>query len=138
MPTYRSLNKLEFKAHMSVHSLVELPENEGSHGYFTRDRLGKKHALARSGLGKHAKSSKNTAALILLFCGAIGFFGSLPLEAAASAGKNTNVQVASGDLEPFSLDERLKVKEEKPTFYQDDSKTIGINENGDPSLSMRF
>ncbi len=46
MVTHRSLNKLEFKAHMSIHEMVEVKdEPDGVDGAFTRDRLGKKHKL---------------------------------------------------------------------------------------------
>lgn len=46
MSTHRSLNKLEFKAHMSIHNFVEVndseePKDENS----TRDRFGKKHRI---------------------------------------------------------------------------------------------
>lgn len=42
MTTHRSLNKLEFKAHMSIHNLVEVvPEKKPQTGHYTRDRFGK-------------------------------------------------------------------------------------------------
>ena len=41
MTTHRSLNKLEFRAHMSIHDKVAVSE-EGSQGpHYTRDRFGK-------------------------------------------------------------------------------------------------
>ena len=45
MATHRSLNKLEFKAHMSMHNFVEVPEEEVQGSNSTRDRFGKKHNL---------------------------------------------------------------------------------------------
>ena len=45
MATHRSLNKLEFKAHMSLHNFVEVTEDEAGEERFTRDRLGKKQKL---------------------------------------------------------------------------------------------
>ena len=47
MATIRSLNKLEFKAHMSIHNSAEVKEEEAHEAQqFTRDRFGKKHALS--------------------------------------------------------------------------------------------
>ncbi|MBI4433065.1 MAG: hypothetical protein HY592_06285 [Candidatus Omnitrophica bacterium] len=46
MTTHRSLNKLEFKAHMSIHAMVEIKDEPGGvNGAFTRDRLGKRHPV---------------------------------------------------------------------------------------------
>ncbi|MBI3252852.1 MAG: hypothetical protein HYZ52_06050 [Candidatus Omnitrophica bacterium] len=45
MTTHRSLNKLEFKAHMSIHNVVEVKDEESKEKGFTRDRLGKKHPV---------------------------------------------------------------------------------------------
>ena len=44
MVTHRSLNKLEFKAHMSIHNKVEvLLDKKPKTGRSTRDRFGKLH-----------------------------------------------------------------------------------------------
>ena len=46
MPTKRSLNKMEFKAHMSIHDSTEVKDEEiQEERHYTRDRFGKKHAL---------------------------------------------------------------------------------------------
>ena len=51
MGTRRSLNKLEFKAHMSIHNTVDVKEDEAKNSPFTRDRFGKKHEIKK----EHAK-----------------------------------------------------------------------------------
>src|SRR3989338_9225044 len=45
MGTRRSLDKLEFRAHMSVHDTVDVKEGEVKGARFTRDRFGKKHEI---------------------------------------------------------------------------------------------
>ena len=46
--THRSLNKLEFKAHMSIHNKVEVSEGETHEASHTRDRFGKKHRISEA------------------------------------------------------------------------------------------
>jgi hypothetical protein len=49
MTTHRSLNKLERKAHMSIHNTVEVVEEELIENVnYTRDRFGKKHKVAQN------------------------------------------------------------------------------------------
>ena len=46
MATHRSLNKLERKAHQSLHDMVEVHEDEEfKTGGATRDRFGKRHLV---------------------------------------------------------------------------------------------
>ncbi|MBI2095095.1 MAG: hypothetical protein HYT89_02885 [Candidatus Omnitrophica bacterium] len=45
MGTRRSLDKLEFRAHMSVHDTVDVKDAEAKGVRFTRDRFGKKHEI---------------------------------------------------------------------------------------------
>ena len=50
MVTHRSLNKLERKAHMSIHNTEEVREDDrlaGASG-FTRDRFGRKQKVAKN------------------------------------------------------------------------------------------
>ncbi len=46
MVTRRSLNKLERKAHMSIHHTKEVKSEEENLSSFTKDRFGKKHKIA--------------------------------------------------------------------------------------------
>ena len=45
MVTRRSLNKLERKAHMSIHDTKEVKEEKESLSHYTKDRFGKKHEV---------------------------------------------------------------------------------------------
>src|SRR3989338_1107108 len=53
MGTRRSLDKLEFRAHMSVHDTVDVKEGEAKSARFTRDRFGKRHEI--NGIKKKQK-----------------------------------------------------------------------------------
>jgi hypothetical protein len=46
--------------------------------------------------------------------------------------------VDSRELEAYSLDEKLGVKDERLTFYRDGEAAIDVNEDGEPNLNMRF
>ncbi len=46
MATNRSLNKLEFKAHMSIHNKVAVPDGETHESNYTRDRFGRNHRIS--------------------------------------------------------------------------------------------
>ncbi len=131
MATHRSLNKLEFKAHMSIHSFVEVPDGElHESADFTRDRLGKKHLLKdESGQPRVGNLRKKAviAALVLMFLG-VG-----PVHA-----KGPNTQVSSGDPEVRSASEWMNDKDPKPTFYESGSTRVGFNDDGDPNVSTRF
>ena len=131
MPTNRSLNKLEFKAHMSIHNFVEVPEGEAHEAKaFTRDRLGKKHLLVdENGDSRVGNLRKRPAILALAFI----FF----LAPAAQA-KGPNTQVSSNDPEVRSVSSWMNDNDRRPTFYQSGSTAIGINNDGDPNLSTRF
>ena len=48
MTTHRSLNKLERKAHMSLHNTLEVTGQECDELSYTRDRFGKKHSVSTS------------------------------------------------------------------------------------------
>ena len=45
MVTRRSLNKLERKAHMSIHNTKEVKDGDEPLSSFTKDRFGKKHKV---------------------------------------------------------------------------------------------
>lgn len=46
MATHRSLNKLERKAHMSIHNHLDVVEEPVLVSSYTRDRFGKKHDIS--------------------------------------------------------------------------------------------
>ncbi len=47
MTMHRSLNKLERKAHMSIHNFAEWTESEEPVAGYSQDRFGKKHKVFR-------------------------------------------------------------------------------------------
>ncbi len=141
MATHRSLNKMEFKAHMSMHNVVEMPEEEARGSHSTRDRFGKKHDLSdvdgkrlllssRQGVGRSRK-----ILLFLIFLQAICLTAR---SAESGARSRTNIQVSSSDQDLFSLDKKLNPPDEKAVFYQDQTHKVGFNEDGDPNISTQF
>ena len=141
MPTHRSLNKLEFKAHMSIHNYTSVSPREEKLDVpaYTRDRFGKIHPL-----------SGNDLRLCLVgrqvFMGTALLLASLAALPAAFADaligpvgkKGPNVQVSSTDPEVDSIDNWLDRQGERPIFYDDGSMAMGFNEDGDPNVSHRF
>ena len=58
MTTHRSLNKLERRAHMSIHNKVEVPEaGEPRQTSYARDRFGKKHGISTGASDKKAENA---------------------------------------------------------------------------------
>lgn len=48
MTTHRSLNKMERKAHMNIHNVKDVAQDEAEKRaglHYTRDRFGKKHSV---------------------------------------------------------------------------------------------
>ena len=131
MATHRSLNKLEFKAHMSIHNFVEVLEGEVHESKaFTRDRLGKKHLLSdENGDSRVGNLRKKVAVLaVALVC----------LIASSADAKGPNTQISSEDPEVRSVSGWMNDNDPRPTFYQSGSTQAGFNEDGDPSVSTRF
>src|SRR3989338_7985131 len=98
MPTHRSRNKLEFKAHMNIHDVVEVKEGESHNSNFTRDRFGKDHRLQNEdGTSRIRRSRRKLKAMAW----AVTFGSALCSHALAlesSAGRNTDIKVDSGDF----------------------------------------
>lgn len=129
MTTHRSLNKLEFKAHMSIHNKVEVPEEEMQGSHYTRDRFGKKQRVQVSPKERRS-GGKKLAPVIIVACLLTGL-------SQAEAARNTDVQVESSALGVL-LDRQVNKPEERFGIPLDESKEIGLNENGDPNLNVRF
>ena len=154
MPTHRSLNKLEFKAHMSIHNLVDVPEDETHGSNSTRDRFGKKHHLSnedgsprlpagRAGVDARRVNRKLTvlavAALLGPFVGVFARAEESSLPPARPVGhSNTDIRVETKGLDANSWLNQKKPAEEKFGIPIDESAAVEINENGDPNLNMRF
>ena len=126
---------------MSIHNHTEVREEETHQAQnFTRDRFGKKHSLSSQDGAARVRRLKKAVVLIFLMTGL-----SSPLWAdsgGARKGPNTNIQINSSDLEPFSLDDKLNrmrhSKEEKAVIYKEGDSIIGFNEDGDPALTANF
>ena len=143
MSTYRSLNKLEFKAHMSIHNFVEVPEEELHESRaFTRDRLGKKHLLADkngdSRIGNLRKKPPVLALALLCVWGGAAHADASVSENGFVRKKGPNIQVSSSDPEVHSVDSWMNKNDDKPVLYQNGSASVGFNEDGDPNVSTRF
>ena len=144
MSTNRSLNKLEFKAHMSIHNMVPVSEEETHESSnYTRDRFQKKHRICNEDGTLRLKRGRKTLAALL-------FLSVLPVlsapgvsadqEAAPKRRSNTNISVDSEDLGDKDFNSRLGVymDDDKFGIPVSDSSTLGFNEDGDPNLSMRY
>ena len=129
MATHRSLNKLEFKAHMSIHNKVEVPENEAQGSHYTRDRFGKKQSVSA-----HSRPRRRSATKIPLIAAlALLVLGAVPAEAA----RNTDVKIENGPLSDL-LDTKFNAPEDRFGIPLGESEEISLNENGDPNLNVRF
>jgi hypothetical protein len=141
MATHRSLNKLEFKAHMSMHNFVEVPEEETQGPNSTRDRFGKKHNLSdadgkkRLPAGRQGVGRSGKILLPLILFQAVCWTARA---ADSGAHPSTNIQVSSTDQDLYSLDKKLNPPDENAAFYQSQNNRVGINEDGDPSVNTQF
>ena len=59
------------------------------------------------------------------------------LRADGPVSKGPNVQVDSRDIAAFSTVNK-KDKEERLSFYRDDSTSVGFNDDGEPNVNMRW
>ena len=133
MTTHRSLNKLEYRAHMSIHNTAEVGtgEYESHDSAYTRDRLGRHHRLFEGdGTSRIFKPASVLAAVsaFLILCG-------------TACAVPENVSISSEDLDQKTFNDRLgnsDPKEEKFSIFDDGYHSLGFNEDGDPSLATRF
>ena len=135
MSTNRSLNKLEFKAHMSIHNKVAVPDEETHESSYTRDRLQKKHRISNDD-GSPRLPGRQALVVLALFGAAHLFLDSGTL----LAKPNTDIKVDSTELGEKDLDSRLHVNADEDKFGipVNESTALGFNEDGDPNLSMRY
>ena len=142
MTTHRSLNKLEFKAHMSIHNFTEVPEAETHEARNrTRDRFGKSHALSNEDGTSRVEIRKHHLKVLIpaVFLGALGQAAVFAEEASVPR-RNTDVQVGSESIDPDTwLDKKLnRFTEDEFAIPIDGNTSIGINDDGDPNVGMRF
>ena len=132
MTTHRSLNKLEFNAHMSIHNKVEVPEDKKHGSNYTRDRFGKNHDVTGADGIPRLRRKKILMALALV---PLSF---VPLPALHAGAHNTDVQLESSDMNEALLNKKLNPPEEEFSFYKEGETSLGINEDGDPNMKVRF
>ena len=134
MTTHRSLNKLERKAHMSLHNTVEVTEETVREAGNTRDRFGKKHEVPQT--KRRTKPAFLCQTIAALFLGLV-CAGPVCLFADESVGghKSVNVTVDSSE-QPLSVDKKTD-PEQKP-LYEDSSTGVSLNGDTGPNMNMRF
>ena len=148
MATNRSLNKLEFKAHMSIHNKVAVPDEEAHASSYTRDRFQKKHLISNDDGSSRlpdrraaVRRAKKSMLVLAIFAAAHIFLQAQTTMAAP--GRNTDIRVESSELGETDLDARLNShmgysKDEKFGIFMNDSTALDFNEDGDPNLRMRY
>jgi hypothetical protein len=137
MATHRSLNKLEFKAHMSIHNFTDVAEGETHESRNkTRDRFGKDHSLTEQdgSLRLNFRRKKAVFALALLTAAAFPAFA----ESSPKLARSTDIKVESEDTANDWLNQ--KYNEDSPDFSIpiDSNTSLGFNEDGDPAVGTRF
>ena len=138
MTTHRSLNKLEFKAHMNIHNLIDVPDSEDNSSNFTRDRFGKKHALVDSqGKTRLKRSRLKISVSVVIFLCLFSLRAAFAETLSPSPKKGPNFSVTSDDPEVRSMKDRMNSEGESYGIPMG-SATLGLNEDGDPSLGTRF
>ncbi len=139
MATHRSLNKLEFKAHMSIHNMADVREEECHEANYTRDRFGKNHRLAEEdGTSRLKKRSPKLGAVVALVTLSLPVSLALADTRPVESGPGPNVRVESGDVDELWANHVTSGKKEPFGLPVDEKTSVGINEDGDPSLNMRF
>ena len=154
MTTNRSLNKLEFKAHMSIHNTKEVVDGESHGSNGTRDRFGKNHLLSdqdgtsrlprrQAGIARRKRKLKLAAACALLgplFCVPVLAADLEPdAESANTHRRNTDIHVETEGLDENSwLNQKINQPEEKYGLAVDKNTSLGFNEDGDPALATSF
>lgn len=138
MTTHRSLNKLEFKAHMSIHNVADVPaEGSSASVCSTRDRFGRRHEIRPSERNRNGVRSgaSVTLALLLTCAPAVAEEGSVSTGATLKS-RSTNVTVDSDGRRP--LWEGKAPQEPAFAIPIDDKMALEINDDGDPNVNYRF
>jgi hypothetical protein len=131
MTTHRSLNKLEFKAHMSIHNMTEVSESSGIEleaQNWTRDRFQKVHFVSDELGNSRLWRPKATALALLLML----------MASSAFATPNTDVTVESETFEKRVLGYELEPEDEPITFYRDGDTSLILNDDVQPQMNMEF
>ena len=134
MTTRRSLNKLERKAHMSIHNTVEVTEEMAKETGNTRDRFGKKHEVPQT--KRRANPAFLCKTIVALFlCIVCAGRTYLFADGPAVDHKSVNVVVDSAE-QPLSVDKKTD-PEQKPS-YQDSNTSVSLDSDSGPNMNMKF
>lgn len=141
MATHRSLNKLEFKAHMSIHNMVDVPENESHDTNYTRDRFGKRHRLKDEDGASRIRTVRRAQILwvVCVMAAATFYLTAMgPAFADPAPKSSTDIQVVSGDIDELWGRDTEDIQDEEFTLIKNGDTALGFNEDGDPALTTRF
>lgn len=126
---------------MSIHNIVDVKESESHDSGATRDRFGKNHLLQNEDGSSRIQRSRRkfkifvwAALLSQFFCGQARSVES----ETPSVRRNTNITIEGTDFDDLFLDQKIITPQDKFAIPVDESTAIGINEDGDPNLNMRF
>ena len=138
------MNKMEFKAHMSIHDVVDVKDQESQGSNFTRDRFGKNHRLQNEDGSSRIQRSRRKGGhpvikKALVWALALSSVVSARAFAESSSpGRNTDIQVESTDFNDLLSDNKMDPPREKFGLPIDDYTYVELNEDGDPNLNLRF
>ena len=133
MATHRSLNKLEFRAHMSIHNMTDVFVEEERGSYWTRDRFGKNHGILEED-GKSRLWRPRTLMAMAMIAGSIFFVA----PSAWATHSSTDMKVESDGFDEHVLDEKLNPPDENLTFYKKDDTSVALDDDAVPNMSTRF
>ena len=124
---------------MSIHNIKEVTETESHEARNrTRDRFGKTHALSNED-GSTRLPLRSKALVLAVLFGSMFQAEGFSEEAMKTARRNTDIQVASEELDENSwLDKELNKPEDRFGIPLSESTAIGFNDDGDPSVGMRY
>ena len=133
MATHRSLNKLEFKAYMSIHNMTEVSIEEMQGSHWTRDRFGKNHGILEEDGRSRLWNSKSTAVTTMI-AGLMLFVAS----SAWAGHSSTDIKVESEGFDEHVLDEKLNPPEGHLTFLRDGDMSVELDDDANPNMNVRF
>ena len=139
MATHRSLNKLEFKAHMSIHNFKDVEESETHDSDRTRDRFGKEHRLSDHDGTPRLKRRQSKLAVLAAAAFFSSFFCGWACADEPAPHSNTDIRVETEGLDANSwLNQKFNQPEDEFGIPINESSKIGFNDDGDPNMSTQF
>lgn len=81
-------------------------------------------------------NQKRVLILAMVFTGLAAVLVGSPVSWAAP--KGTNMTVDTSELGPISINDKVKTKQEKPSLKIDENVALGLDDDGNPNVGMRF